>query len=51
MTGKANLSLACMCSLACFPSSLNKCWEHRKTVELELYIFKDEYNIIRITDM
>lgn len=32
------------------PSFLDKCWEQSKSAELELYCFKDKYNIIRITD-
>ena len=48
MTGKENASLVCMCSLTNSTSCLNKYQRHCESAALELYIFKDKYNIIRI---
>lgn len=48
MTGKENVSLVCMCSLTNSTSCLNKYQRHCESAALELYIFKDKYNIIRI---
>lgn len=48
MTGKENLSLACMCSLTISTSCLNKYWKHCESAALEPYVFKDKYSIIRI---